>query len=53
MFVELPQQLILYTAGAFLIGWLLASVNATLGARSRAKKRDPRDDRIRELEAEL
>ena len=53
MFVELPQQLILYTAGAFLIGWLLASVNASLGARSRAKKRDPRDDRIRELEAEL
>ncbi len=53
MFVELPQQLILYTAGAFLIGWLLSSINATLGARSRAKRRDPRDDRIRELEAEL
>lgn len=53
MFVELPQQLMLYTAGAFLIGWLLSSINASLGARSRAKKRDPRDDRIRELEAEL
>ncbi len=53
MFVELPQELILYTAGAFLIGWLLSSINASLGARSRAKKRDPRDDRIRELEAEL
>ena len=53
MFVELPQQLILYTAGAFLFGWLMSSISATLGSRSRAKKRDPRDDRIRELEAEL
>ena len=53
MFVELPQQLILYTGGAFLFGWLLASINASMGARKKAKKRDPRDDRIRELEAEL
>ncbi|MDJ0751402.1 MAG: hypothetical protein QNJ11_18095 [Woeseiaceae bacterium] len=53
MFVELPQQLILYTAGAFLVGWLLSSISSSLGARSRARKRDPRDDRIRELEAEL
>jgi chromosome segregation ATPase len=53
MFVELPQQLILYTSGAFLIGWLLSSISASMGARTRAKKRDPRDDRIRELEAEL
>ncbi len=53
MFVELPQQLILYTVGAFLIGWLLSSISSSMGARTRAKKRDPRDDRIRELEAEL
>ncbi len=53
MFVELPQQLILYTAGAFLLGWLLSSISSRLGARHRAKRRDPRDDRIRELEAEL
>ena len=53
MFVDLPQQLILYTVGAFLLGWLLSSLNARLGDRLRARRRDPRDDRIRELEAEL
>ena len=53
MFVDLPQQLILYTAGAFLLGWLLSSITSSMGARRRAQKRDPRDDRIRGLEAEL
>jgi chromosome segregation ATPase len=53
MFVDLPDQLILYAAGAFLLGWLLSSIRSSIGARHRAKKRDPRDDRIRALEAEL
>lgn len=53
MFVDLPQELILYTAGAFLLGWLLSSISSGITARQRAKKRDARDDRIRELEAEL
>jgi chromosome segregation ATPase len=53
MFVDLPDQLILYTAGAFLLGWLLSSISSSIGANRRARKRDPRDDRIRELEAEL
>jgi TolA-binding protein len=53
MFVDLPQQLMLCTAGAFLLGWLLSSLSARLGARYRATRRDPRDDRIRQLEAEL
>jgi len=53
MFVELPQKLILMTFGAFLAGWLLSSINAKLGSRYQVKKRDPRDDRIRSLEAEL
>lgn len=53
MFVELPQNLILMTAGAFLLGWLLSSISASLGSKQKAKKRDPRDDRIRSLEAEL
>ena len=53
MFVDLPQELILYTAGAFLLGWLLSSLSSNMGARYKVKKRDPRDDRIRELEAEL
>ena len=53
MFVELPQTLILMTAGAFLLGWLLSSISSSLSSKTRAKKRDPRDDRIRSLEAEL
>ena len=53
MFVDLPKELILYSAAAFLAGWLLSSLNAVLSARGKAKQRDPRDDRIRELEAEL
>lgn len=52
MFVELPQNLILYTAGAFLLGWLLSSISSSLGSKVRARKRDARDDRIRQLEAE-
>ncbi len=53
MFVELPQKLILMTLGAFLVGWMMSSNNARLGSRYQVKKRDPRDDRIRSLEAEL
>jgi hypothetical protein len=52
MFVDLPQNLILYTAGAFLLGWILAAIHARMTASFRANKRDPRDDRIRSLEAE-
>ena len=53
MFAELPNELILIAAGAFLLGWILASVSHAISSRYRARKRDPRDDRIRELEAEL
>ncbi len=53
MFVELPQNLILMTVGAFLLGWILSAVNSRIGDKTRARKRDPRDDRIRSLEAEL
>ena len=53
MFVELPQNLILMTVGAFLLGWVLASISSRMGSSKQTKKRDPRDDRIRSLEAEL
>ena len=53
MFVELPQNLILMTVGAFLLGWVLSSISSRMGSRTKAAKRDPRDDRIRSLEAEL
>jgi chromosome segregation ATPase len=53
MFVELPNELIFSVGGAFLLGWVLAAISGSIRARSRARKRDPRDDRIRGLEAEL
>jgi chromosome segregation ATPase len=53
MFVDLPQELILFTAGAFLLGLLLSAMVSGINARRRATRRDPRDDRIRALEAEL
>ena len=53
MFVELPNELIFIASGAFLLGWILATISGRLNARHRAKKRDPRDSRIRALEAEL
>lgn len=53
MFVELPNELIFIAGGAFLLGWILAAISGKLSARNRATKRDPRDDRIRALEAEL
>ena len=51
--LELPQNLILMTVGAFLLGWILSSISTRMAAATKAKKRDPRDDRIRSLEAEL
>ena len=53
MFVDLPQNLILMTVGAFLLGWILSSISSRMGSVTRAKERDPRDDRIRSLDAEL
>lgn len=53
MFVELPQNLILMTVGAFLLGWVLASISSRISFAKRATKRDARDDRIRSLEAEV
>jgi len=53
MFVELPNELIFSAAGAFLLGWVLATISHKISTRSRAKKRDTRDNRIRALESEL
>ena len=53
MFFEIPQNLILMIVGAFLLGWLLSSLSGSLSSKFKARKRDPRDDRIRSLEADL
>ncbi len=52
MFVEIPQNLILMVVGAFLLGWILSAVTSRMGSGVKTKDRDPRDDRIRQLEAE-
>jgi len=49
-----PQTLLIMTTGAFVLGWCVAKIGAYFGNRlTRARARDPRDDRIRSLEAEL
>ncbi|MFQ5982501.1 MAG: hypothetical protein ACE5KS_03910 [Woeseiaceae bacterium] len=53
MFMEAPQTTMLIAVGAFLLGWIVAKVAAAINRRFSATKRDPRDDRIRSLEAEL
>ena len=52
MFAVLTHQIVLLAVGAFLLGWILASISARIGARYSARKRDSRDDRIRSLEAD-
>jgi chromosome segregation ATPase len=52
MFVEIPQNLVVMVVGAFLLGWLVSVLSARIGSQVRTKERDPRDDRIRQLEAE-
>ncbi len=41
------------TVGAFVLGWILSMISSAIGSKAKAKRRDPRDDRIRSLEAEL
>lgn len=53
MFMETSQTLLYFTVGAFLLGWVVAKIGSRFGGKSKARKRDPRDDRIRSLEAEL
>ncbi|MDZ7643632.1 MAG: hypothetical protein U5K76_04985 [Woeseiaceae bacterium] len=48
-----PQNLLYLAGGAFAAGWLVAKVSAYLGRRFTPSERDPRDDRIRSLNAEL
>ena len=52
MFVDIPFKVILMVPAAFLVGWILSSIKSAFSSKRRAKARDPRDDRIRSLEAE-
>ncbi len=53
MFMETPDTLLYVAVGAFLLGWLVAKISSALARKIQARKRDPKDDRIRNLEAEL
>ena len=53
MFMDTPDTLLYVAGAAFLLGWLVGKIGANLGGRFQARKRDPRDVRIRNLDAEL
>ena len=53
MFMDTPETLLYATLGAFVIGWLVAKTGSYFSNRVKARDRDPRDDRIRSLEAEV
>jgi len=53
VFIDTPDMLLYVAGGAFLLGWIVAKISAALAGKFQARKRDPRDDRIRNLEAEL
>ena len=53
MIADIPSELVLVAVAAFALGWILSAISAALGARYKARKRDPRDDRIRSMDAEL
>jgi chromosome segregation ATPase len=53
MFMETPETLLYVAIGAFVLGWLVAKLGSAVSNKVRAKRRDPRDDRIRNLDAEL
>jgi chromosome segregation ATPase len=52
MFVDLSLNLIVYTVGAFVLGWILSTVSARMTNRQKDHKSNPHDHRIRSLEAD-
>jgi chromosome segregation ATPase len=52
MLAELTQYPLVTAGAAFLLGWIVASISTRLLDRKKALQRDPRDIRIRSLEAE-
>lgn len=53
MFMDTPQTLLYTAVGAFFLGWLVGKIGAYFGDKYTDNRRDPRDDRIRSMEAEL
>jgi len=53
MFIEVTQTMMLIVGGAFVLGFVLAKIGGAMSRRGKAMDRDPRDDRIRSMEADL
>ena len=53
MWIEVTQTMMLIVGGAFLLGYVLAKIGGAISRRGKAADRDPRDDRIRSMEADL
>ena len=53
MLENISNELMLAVGGAFILGWILAAMVASIRSGSRSDQQDPRDIRIRTLEAEL
>lgn len=53
MSMTAPQTLLMMTVGAFMLGYFVAKLSGWLGNRIATKERDPRDDRIRSMDADL
>ena len=51
--MDAPETLIYIAGSAFLLGWFVGKIGAYFGNKIAAKKRDPRDDRIRSLDADV
>ena len=53
MLMDSPQATMLIVGGAFLLGYVVAKVAGAIARRFKASDRDPRDNRILSMEAEL
>ena len=53
MFMDTPETLLYVAGGAFLLGWFVGKIGAYFGNKIQARNRDPRDDRLRSMNAEL
>ena len=53
MFIEVTQTMMLIVGGAFLLGYVLAKIGGAISRRGKDVDRDPRDNRIRSMEADL
>ena len=52
MSADLPVNLILYSAGAFILGWILSAISARVTKRKQNPTSNSNDHRIRSLEAD-